>query len=316
VPAVDALAVPAGTPALRATAGSITVTPYADRISLRVPLSFRVPFRVEEETGRLTLRLYNTFGDLDWMRYGQSDAYLSQLSWLQASDDELTIQLDLGGPVWGYRTHWNRSDLILEIRRPPPIDDDHPLKGRRIVVDPGHPPGGAMGPTGLREAEANLSVALQLRDLLVAAGAEVLMTRTTDSSIDLFPRVKFADSVNAELLISIHNNALPDGVNPITNNGTSVFYNQPRSVPLAQAVQRALVKQLGLRNLGVARGDLALVRPTWMPSILTEGLFMMIPQQESALRSREGQAAYARGVFDGIETFLKSVASEGGTRVP
>jgi N-acetylmuramoyl-L-alanine amidase len=125
-----------------------------------------------------------------------------------------------------------------------------------------------------------------------------------------------ADSVNAELLVSIHNNALPDGVNPYTNNGSSVFYNHPGSAPLAQAVQRALVRRLGVRDLGVGRGDLALVRPTWMPAILTEGLFMMIPEQEAALRSTEGQAAYALAVFEGIETFLRDVASGATASVP
>ncbi|HTO72780.1 MAG TPA: N-acetylmuramoyl-L-alanine amidase, partial [Gemmatimonadales bacterium] len=111
-------------------------------------------------------------------------------------------------------------------------------------------------------------------------------------------------SVDAELLISIHNNALPDGVEPWRNNGSSVFYNTPRSIPLAMAVQRQLVRYLGLRDLGVGRGDLALVRPTWMPSILCEGLFMMIPEQEAALRSPVGQALYARAVFEGVQSFL------------
>ena len=92
---------------------------------------------------------------------------------------------------------------------------------------------------------------------------------------------------------------------PQPNNGASVFYNHPRSAPLAQAVQRALVRRLGVRDLGVGRGDLALVRPTWMPAILTEGLFMMVPEQEAALRSPEGQSAYALAVFEGIETFLE-----------
>ena len=145
-------------------------------------------------------------------------------------------------------------------------------------------------------------------DLLQQAGAEVIMTRTTDVAVDLWPRVKLADSLNADLLVSIHNNALPDGVNPFTNNGTSVFYNHPRSVPLAMEVQRALVQSLGLRDLGVGRGDLALVRPTWMPAILCEGLFMMLPDQENALRQPEGQRLYAEGVFNGIREFLKQRA--------
>lgn len=307
VPAADAVPFTRGLPLLRATISSVSLTPKPDRLTLRIPATQRVPFRVEEERTRLTLRLYGALSDINWTRYGAPDPYVLDIRWLQEGD-EVTLAVDLASPVWGYRTRWSGNDLILEIRRPPVIDANHPLAGRRIVVDPGHPPAGATGPTGMRESEANLAVALQLRDLLAASGATVIMTRTTPVSVDLNARTRFADSVDAEVLISIHNNALPDGVNPFTNNGTSVYYNQPRSVGLAQAVDRELVRQLGVRDLGVGRGDLALVRPTWMPSILTEGLFMMIPEQEAALADPRGQRLYAVAVRDGLETFLRGVA--------
>jgi N-acetylmuramoyl-L-alanine amidase len=83
-----------------------------------------------------------------------------------------------------------------------------------------------------------------------------------------------------------------------------VYYNHPRSIPLAHDVQRALLERLGLRDLGIGRGDLALVRGTWMPSVLTEGLFMMVPDQEAALRSPRGQHLYALAVFEGLRRFL------------
>src|SRR3954449_639655 len=171
----------------------------------------------------------------------------------QASRDELTLTADLAEPVWGYRTRWSRNDLVLEIRRPPRIARGDPLRGRTIAVDPGHPPLGATGPTGLREADANLAVAARLRKLLERAGAQVIMTRTADTAVDLWSRVTVADTSGAELLVSIHNNALPDGVNPFTNNGTTVFYNQPRSLPLAAEIQRALVRRLRLPDLGIGR---------------------------------------------------------------
>lgn len=71
------------------------------------------------------------------------------------------------------------------------------------------------------------------------------MTRTTDTPIDLNPRIVMAEAQGAEVLVSIHNNALPDGVNPFTNNGTTVFYNHAPSLPLARAVQDGLVQQAG-----------------------------------------------------------------------
>lgn len=304
----DAQPLPAGMPPLLSVVGSTTLTPSADRVSFRIPMSQRVPFEVNETEHGLELKFYSAVGDVNWIRYGGTDPLVRTIAWNQPAADEVTLNLDLTQPLWGYRTRWQQNDLILEIKRPPAIDAARPFQGLKIEVDPGHPPLGATGPTGLREADANLAVALKLRDLLQQAGAQVIMTRTTDVPVDLYPRVKLADSMNVDLLVSIHNNALPDGVNPFSNNGTSVFYNHPRSVPLAMAVQRALVQSLGLRDLGVGRGDLALVRPTWMPAILCEGLFMMMPDQESALRDPEGQRLYAQGVFNGIESFLRARA--------
>jgi N-acetylmuramoyl-L-alanine amidase len=301
----DAHPLPVFTPPLAATVGSVVLSSAPQSVTLRIPLNARVPFQVTEEESSITVRIYAATGNVDWMRYGGGDSLVKRMTWAQPSADEVTLTLDLAKPVWGYRTRWDRSDLLLEVRRPPAINKLHPLRGLRIVVDAGHPPGGATGPTGFREAEANLAVALELRTLLEKGGAQVIMTRTSDVAVSLASRPIFADSVNADLLISVHNNALPDGVNPFTNSGTSVFYNQPRSAPLARAVDAALVQRLGLRDLGVGRGDLALVRPTWMPSILTEAMFMAIPEQEAALRLPAGQKLYAAGVYAGIVNYLK-----------
>ena len=314
VAASEVHALPPGTPRRRAVAGSISITPAAggERASIRVPLGVRIPFRVDEGDRRLALTLYGTAGDGSWIRYGAGDSPVRRVTWTQEPGAVTVLTVELGSDVWGYRTRWSGTDLLLEVRRPPTIAGGRPLAGRLIVVDPGHPPGGATGPTGLREADANLAVALRLRALLEAAGARVAMTRTSDLPVELGARVKLADSLDADLLVSIHNNALPDGLNPFTNNGTSVYYNQPRSLPLARAIQRALVERLGVRDLGVGRGDLALTRATWQPSVLCEGLYMILPDQEAALRDPTGQQLYARGVFEGIVAYLKSVTRATG----
>jgi len=212
--------------------------------------------------------------------------------------------------VWGYRARFDGRDLLLEVRRAPVIDREQPLRGRTVVLDPGHPPLGAKGPTGLWEPVATLAVALKAKTLLERAGAVVFLTRADSSPIELYPRTHFAELHDADVLVSIHANALPDGVNPFTNSGTSVYYFQPRSTRLARELDRALVTEFRVRDLGIGRGDYALVRPTWMPAALTEGLFIMLPEQEAVLASEDGRWRYARGVASGIEAFLRDRARE------
>jgi N-acetylmuramoyl-L-alanine amidase len=299
-----------GLTAVPAVVGSVRLTPMHDRARIRVPLSHRVPFKVTETDRSLTLRLYGALGDVNWIQYGAHDTLIRRVTWDQDDRNEVALTVELERDLWGYRARWERGDLILDVRRPPALVQGGSLKGRLIAVDPGHPPGGATGPTGLREAEANLAIGLELKRLLEQQGARVFMTRTEDLPLDLWPRVDLAERAGAELLVSIHNNALPDGVNPLINSGASVYYNQPRSAPLAREVQAALVRRLGVRDLGIGRGDLALVRTTWMPSILTEGLFVIVPEQEAALRSPRGQRLYAEAVAEGIRRFLRERARE------
>ena len=46
------------------------------------------------------------------------------------------------------------------------------------------------------------------------------------------------------------------------------------------------------------------MRPTWLPAALTEGVFIMMPEQEMLLGSDAGQSRYAQGLVDGIAEFL------------
>jgi N-acetylmuramoyl-L-alanine amidase len=288
----------------RARVGTVSIQTLEDRLAVDLSVSEPVPYQVEEDGDRISLILYGVFADTDWLRYGATDEFLSAARWEQDTGDRYVLHLQLAAQPWGYRVRYRPGGMVLEVRKPPRIDADEPLAGRLIAVDPGHPPAGATGPTRLYEGDANLAIALKLKEMLEEEGAEVMLTRSDRGSVRLYDRTRMAERAGAEVLVSIHNNALPDGVNPYASNGTSVFYFHPHSLDLAVALQRALLGSLGLGDLGIGRASLALVRPTWMPAALTEGAFMMIPAQEAALRDPDFQEAYARGVLDGIRAFL------------
>ncbi|MCK9688521.1 N-acetylmuramoyl-L-alanine amidase [Scleromatobacter humisilvae] len=91
-----------------------------------------------------------------------------------------------------------------------------------IAIDPGHggEDPGAIGPTGLKEKDVVLAIAMQLRERLNAKpGVRVLMTRDSDFFVPLGERVKKAERVQADLFVSIHADAFftPDA------RGASVF---------------------------------------------------------------------------------------------
>jgi N-acetylmuramoyl-L-alanine amidase len=95
----------------------------------------------------------------------------------------------------------------------PPVPPALQAKVDRLVIvalDPGHggEDPGAVGPSGLREKDVVLAVALQLRDRINAMpGMRAFLTRDGDYFVPLNDRVRKARRVQADLFVSIHADA-------------------------------------------------------------------------------------------------------------
>ena len=303
----DIKTLPAGYAPRPRVAENARLLPVAGAVDLRIPMSSRPPYLVEESDHQITLTLYDTHANTDILQYVSNDSTVRNVSWTPETNDRVRFTLRLSSQPYGYLAFWDGSAFVLRVRRPPVVNRQKPLQGLVIAVDPGHPPIGATGPTGLYEADAVLDVGERLRAILQRRGATVIMTRTTRGPVALGDRPIIARRANAQALVSIHLNALPDGVNPFTTNGTGAYFFQPQSAPLARALQNGMVSRMHLRNLGVYYDNLALARPTWMPAVLCEGAFIMMPDQEAALRTPEFQTAYATGIADGLENYFRSL---------
>lgn len=292
------------------TARNARVTAADGWSDLRIPITERVPFLVEERMDAYVLTLYGTASDIDIVNLPTNDAVIRDVTWEQVATDRVRVTVHLRRAPYGYLALWDRGAFLLRVRKPPVVASRaRPLEGRVIAVDAGHPPIGSTGPTGLYEGDATLMVANALKPLLEAAGATVVMMRTTAGPVALGERPIMARHANADVFVSIHLNAHPDGVNPYRTNGTGAYYFHTRAEPLARAVQRGMVRWMGLRDLGVNYDNLAVVRPTWFPAVLCEGAFVILPDQEAALRTPEFQARYAMGILEGLEEYFKELGA-------
>jgi len=306
----DTRPVAANTAPPRSLVGDLRFHVRADLIELNIPLSAALPLQVGEPDGRtVELTLFGAIGHTDRVAQGAGSRAVQDVRWVQLPGERYKLSVTLSEPVWGYRAMYrpldgDRAELVLEIRRMPPIDPLNPLAGRKVVIDPGHPGAGATGPSGYYEGHANLGIGFALERMLAEAGAEPVLLRRDTLPMGLYERTQAAIEAGGELYVSIHNNALPDGVKPFGREGTSTYYYHPHSRLLATTVQEGMLDSMRLRDLGVYWGNLAVCRMAWMPSILTEGAFMMMPDHEAALRDPEFQARYAQGVLQGIRDFL------------
>jgi N-acetylmuramoyl-L-alanine amidase len=289
--------------------GSVRIAAVPEWIDVVIPITGPPPPYLVEQTDRsISLLLYGVGGaPVISMMPQPADAYVNSVS----STPELArvrYTINLNSAPYGYLALWQNGNLTFRVRRPPRIVDmADPLRGLTITVDPGHPPAGATGPTALYEGDAVLAVGLKLRDLLAQRGVNVVMTRTTMDPVELGLRPIIARRANAHAFVSIHLDAAPDGQNPFFSNGTWTLYFWPHSSAFARAMQSELVEEMGLRDKGSDVRNLAVVRGTWMPSILTEGAFIIMPDQEAALRTPSYQEAYARGILRGLESYFASL---------
>ncbi len=185
-----------------------------------------------------------------------------------------------------------------------------------VVLDPGHggSHAGALGPDGTREADLNLDIALRAAAMLEGEGVNVVLTRISDSNVntpaldrtsdgvaddtdELAARTDIANAARGDLYISVHNNF---AVDPDTG-GPSTFFSDERtfsgrSARLARLIQAEMVATLGafasngwkpfdhgaltypyyvLRDYDPPR----LRRPTQMPAVLSEGMFLSNPRE-------------------------------------
>ena len=274
------------------------------------PLQVPVPVSVQQGEKSFTLTLYNTTAETDIIRL-DDDPLISRLDWQQVAPKQVQYTFNLkSAQQWGYKLRYDDgTSLVLTLRHPPKRGQDAPLKGIKILLDPGHGGKelGSRGPTGYPEKDINLLVSKLVREQLVAKGATVYMTREDDRDVGLGDRVTMIDTLEPNFALSIHYNALPDGGDAINTKGIAAFWYNAQAHSLALFLHNYLVKKLARPSYGVYWNNLALTRPTTAPSVLLELGFMINPTEFEWITNAQEQQKLARAISDGVTEWFSTV---------
>ena len=202
------------------------------------------------------------------------------------------------------------------------------LTGKRIFIDPGH--GGndrsnkGFGGNTI-EADANLNVALELRKLLIQSGAEVILSRDKDTTVDLRERSILANNSMADFFISIHHNATGNKED-IWTNYTATYYHAQEDDTVFEQCQKDLAKFIqrdlsyAMRNSGgpgsfdgtysdysIYPGQgFSVLRLTRIPAVLVECGFTTSEYESGLITLNEFNSIEAWGIFKGICQYLRS----------
>ncbi len=198
-----------------------------------------------------------------------------------------------------------------------------------VVLDPGHG-GKDNGARSPYEHEKNfaLDVARRIRDRLQKSGVRVLMTRNSDSFIELQNRAAFANRLKNVIFVSIHFNAAD--TNPAAS-GFEIYCVTPRGAPstayeqtrlrdmveengnehdlhsfaLANTVYHAMLGKTSMADRGVKRARFAVLRLAGVPAVLIEGGFLTNSGDARNIASKQWRDNYAAAIATGILEYKK-----------
>jgi len=198
-----------------------------------------------------------------------------------------------------------------------------PLSGKVIIIDPGH--GGIDGGATynrILEKDINLDVSLKLKKMLENEGANVILTRSKDISLDhlnkkseyrhkrdLISRVDIINNTMPDIFLSIHVNA--EKSSPKTA-GPMVFYHfdSVNSRRLAQYLQKKLeeayaeVGHTTPKRKPYGNTSLFILKNTKPPGVIVELGFITNSRDRQLLTTQNFQTRIAKAIVLAIREYF------------
>jgi N-acetylmuramoyl-L-alanine amidase len=173
----------------------------------------------------------------------------------------------LGRKVTGGRPRLLREQELLRQAGPR-------LRGKRIVVDPGHGgPDRGVVVAGVAEADIVWDMARRLVGRMTATGMDAMLSRQEDTCPSETERAAFANQAGADLVLSLHT----DANRSMHAQGLATFHfgngsgaTSTVGEALAGFIQRELLIRTGMQDCRTQARTWELLRLTRMPTVRVE----------------------------------------------
>jgi len=223
----------------------------------------------------------------------------------------MRVLRQLGRKVVGGRPQFLRESAMFYHAGPA-------LVGKRIVIDPGHggdDPGNVVRDGLMTWTEADLvyDLAHRLEGRFAAIGVRADLTRGPDGGPGNAERAELANTLGADLLISLHLDSHP---NPLANGvatyhfGTGSGTTSTGGERLAGLVQREIVVRTGLRDCRTQAKTWEILRLTRMPAVQVEVGYLSSPSDRGLLVSPAFRDSVAEAVLVAVQRVFLPVESD------
>ncbi len=269
-----------------------------------ISMDERLPYKIWMETNptKIMLELYGVQSNTNWITQLQNVKEVKNIYFNQIEDDVIQVTIDLTHQQhWGYTAAYKNKTLTIKVQHPP---TSFSISNMVIAIDAGHggTNTGASGiTTKIREKEYTLLFAKALEKLLIKKGATVIMTRSSDTTIDNKDRVLFLQEQKPRLFISIHLNSSSKK----EVQGVSTYYKHVGFRPLSVSILQKML-ELDLNEFGnVGNFNFTPNAITDFPNCLVEVAFLSNEEDEKKILDSKFHKKVAEKIYSGIKDFLK-----------
>jgi N-acetylmuramoyl-L-alanine amidase len=275
-----------------------------------ISLDEKLPYRswMEIDPSKIMIDIFGVQANTNWITQLSSLKEIKNIYYNQVEDDVVRVTIELKHQQhWGYSIGYKNKILQLKVKRQPPILD---IKKLKIAIDAGH--GGTnLGTDGVKtkasEKEYTLKFAKALSSTLKKKGiANIVMTRTNDTTFDNKDRILFLQQENPDFLISLHLNSS----NNKEVSGSSTYYKHIGFRPLSQTILRRMF-EIKLNEFGnVGNFNFVLNAPTDFVNTLLEVAFLSNEADEKRVIDPKFPNKLALQIYKGMIDWLNDVKKQ------